>query len=412
MKFSSVKSVCFIWMLLCFAALLFGEPEEKTALSLGDFDQGKLSVEPLSAEWQTADDSPNQGNSKANPSFIDGAQGSKKALELTYELGEKYQYRYAALKLAFKKAQDFSKYKSLSFWIKGSGNKLKLSIATGNVKDYDYYSYTISSTPTSDWVAYKIPFTSFFQEGWGEKKDFDLKNVTFLNLQASSMTLGEKGWFAIDDVRILAEEAVDPAKNKNLPDVLALTKFDKKSFKVETEASGVWKTSTDNQNGGSSEAKISFGEGYAKGGDSLRMDYDLRTGYKYPYVMTVLQFDSKVDLMQYEGISFWMRGSGNKFRMSFATADVADYDFHGSELEVTKEWKEYKIPLSFLMQEGWGKPVVFNLENVTAIQFQSESKKVGEKGWIEIDQMVLNKSKTSLINKPAESKASLKKRKK
>lgn len=166
---------------------------------LADFE-GTL-LDKLGNEWGVEDDSPNKGDSKGGVTVGDGQGGSKGSMRLAYTLGPSYQYRYTIAKVEFQKPLNITDYKTLKFWMKGSGNKVKVHLCSDTVKDYDWHEYVIESTP-SDWKLIEIPFTAFQQEGWGKAAELDQKNIIRIQFQTGSMADGEQGWFEVDNLML------------------------------------------------------------------------------------------------------------------------------------------------------------------------------------------------------------------
>jgi hypothetical protein len=373
--------VVFLFALLAFA--------ESSALSLSDFGTGVLKIDFGKGEWVPFTDKDNGGTSKMALSFVEGKK-SKKALNVAYELGKDYEYRYVTLKLAFKEAVDISKYKSISFWIKGSGSSIRFSVCAADVKDYDYHGYPIAAT-SGEWKEVRLPFTSLIQEGWGAKKDLDLSKTVVIQFQTASKADGEKGNFAVDKVELSTEKVSDPNSARVLTDVLNLSDFAKQGLNL-IDLSAKWMSRDDSLDGGTSQSKMSFGNGQTKGEKTLRLDYELASGFKDRYAMVGVSFAIPIDLSKYRTLSFWMRGSGNKIRVYIGTKDVEDFDYHNYLITATSgKWKQYKLSFAELTQEGWGKSVVFDPEKISTIQFKTASKAVGEKGWFEIDKVTLTK---------------------
>ncbi len=76
----------------------------------------------------------------------------------------------------------------------------------------------------------------------------------------------------------------------------------------------------------------------------------------------------------YDGIVFWARinaGSITRFNLAVNTADTTEgygvctecYDAYLVEFDATNSWKEYVFRFSDLAQEGWGAPLVAELDS-------------------------------------------------
>ena len=147
------------------------------------------------------------------------------ALRVNYTLGPSYQYRYVNVGIGDAKyvgvvgkdlMLDVSDYDGIHFWMKGSGNEVRLKIFTkaqylgpypASVSDttnsrnynWDAFGYWYEKTPR-EWTEYFVLFSSLYQEGWGKKSTFDKSHVTKILFETASMINGETGYFLIDDV--------------------------------------------------------------------------------------------------------------------------------------------------------------------------------------------------------------------
>ncbi|MFH1368413.1 MAG: CIA30 family protein [Elusimicrobiota bacterium] len=179
-----------------------------------DFE--KNTYDRLGNEWAEESDAANQGNSTCEISGVKGQGGSSGALRLDYKLGPAFRFRYAIAKAEFSEPLDLSQYKTMKFWLRGSGAKLKLHVGVADVEDYDYHEYLITTTP-AEWKEYKIPFSAFEQEGWGKNKPFNLNAVNKLQFQTGSMAEGEKGWFEVDNISFVSSEESSEGLFKTYP---------------------------------------------------------------------------------------------------------------------------------------------------------------------------------------------------
>jgi hypothetical protein len=391
------KTLLILLFLVIGSFLCFAEKIPLLKKNLGNFEQKSLKSD-FGGEWETATDKANNGTSIASTSFVEGIDPAKKAISVNYELKAGYQYRYIMFKINFPKVLDFSKYNSISFWLKGSGHRLKFHVGTEVVKDYDYHSYNIAKT-TTDWTEYKIPLSVFVQEGWGSTKEFEMKKVFMIEFQTGSMKEGEKGWFAIGEIKLSSEKIYEQQMaSDNALDSLVLISSNEDGF-VDS-AGGFWEVSDDKVNYGSSTAKLSFGKREDR--QTVKMEYELGPLYKYRYAMARLAFVNPINLTRYKSVSFFLRGNEKKLKFHIGTQNVEDYDYYGYVIRSTSsDWKEYKFPLKLLRQEGWGKKVLFDLKKVKVIQFQTGSMLPGEKGWFEIDNLTLSADELTDTNKSA-----------
>ncbi len=83
--------------------------------------------------------------------------------------------------------------------------------------------------------------------------------------------------------------------------------------------------------------------------------------------------EAPVDVSGYTGITFWVKGDGQRYRMEFISENITDFCYYGYTFKTTDEWTEVNIPFRFLLQETWGeaKGKTASLKGVTAIKFQT-----------------------------------------
>jgi DNA-binding CsgD family transcriptional regulator len=386
-------------------SLVFANHSEKAVLRLEDFAHATVEMKSQNTSWKIADDRSQNGNSAISWSWTEGSEG-KRAIKIGYELGTNYQFPYVLFKLPFQIPLDVSEYKSLSFWVEGSDRKLKVQIGTADIMDYDYHNYQLSRV-SPEWRRYKIPFNAFKQDGWGTKINLDLSNIILVQFQINSSKPGQKGWFKLDKIEFSTEEVSNPMHNKEHPEVLSLENFKEKDFSVEW-MDGEWKAEDDSISKGRSQAKLSWEEENSNTNTSLSLDYELKEGFEHPYCSAVLKFDNPMDISAYNLLSFRVRGTENKAKIVFGTGEVTDYDYYSCEIgAIRKEWKEYRVLVNDLSQEGWGNPAPLNLSNVKTIQFRIDSEASCGKGTLEIDNVCLTKTNVVFKNYPVVKKDAL-----
>ncbi len=152
----------------------------KTNLTLiNDFEDGK-SITPFGGNWFCANDAANGGNSVAMPDPFEivtndnGAHGSSNYVRLTGKVTTKFQYGFILISFNLideNTTMDLRKYSGIKFSYRGDGKSYTVQIKAKNNTDYNYYTYTI--TPTDKWQDIAIPFTSFKQQAWGQKKSLE-----------------------------------------------------------------------------------------------------------------------------------------------------------------------------------------------------------------------------------------------
>lgn len=86
---------------------------------------------------------------------------------------------------------------------------------------------------------------------------------------------------------------------------------------------------------------------------------------------------SPLDLTQYSGIRFWVRGNGS-FQFRSLQPTISDYDDYGVKIQhASPEWQPITVKFSGLRQDGWGvvKPLTvdalsgFRIECLTALEY-------------------------------------------
>ncbi len=170
---------------------------------IDDFEDGDM-VDKCNGIWYAQNDAANKGNSWCKIELVRGVSNKGYSIKFSYKLGDRFKYRYAILDDNFKIPLDCSKYKSISFYLRGSGNKMRVKLWSANVEGWDWHGYTISRTP-KEWKKYTIPFAVFKQEGWGKRQKLDLSLLKKIDFQTASMQSGEEGWFEIDNITITTE---------------------------------------------------------------------------------------------------------------------------------------------------------------------------------------------------------------
>ena len=66
---------------------------------------------------------------------------------------------------------DLSKYKELSFWVRGDGKRYIVQLQSAAVKDFDFHQ--VAFTATDRWSEVKIPLASLAQTGFGARLPWD-----------------------------------------------------------------------------------------------------------------------------------------------------------------------------------------------------------------------------------------------
>ncbi len=163
-----------------------------------------------------------------------------------------------------------------------------------------------------------------------------------------------------------------------------------------TEQGKGWYVYNDKENGGASVINTplnedgyptAFEEGY-ESNYSFKAEYTLDKGdYEYdPYVAIAVAI-SPDDYSQIGGIHYCYKGGAHTVRVE--TSDVRDYDVHGTKmLASTANWKCVDIKFRDLVQEGWGKHVEFDSENINQISFHIKGSAKVTTGSLMIDNVI------------------------
>lgn len=160
-----------------------------------------------------------------------------------------------------------------------------------------------------------------------------------------------------------------------------------------SEQGNGWFTYDDQSNGGASVITTPVSEeGYpvaAAGGYqsnfAFKAEYTLDKGeYEYdPYVAIAVAIDPE-DFAEIGGIHYCYMGGIHTVRVE--TSDVRDFDVHGTKmLASTANWKCVDVKFRDITQEGWGKHVEFDRENIKQISFHIKGSAKVTTGSLAID---------------------------
>jgi complex I intermediate-associated protein 30 (CIA30) len=82
---------------------------------------------------------------------------------------------------------------------------------------------------------------------------------------------------------------------------------------------------------------------------------------------------SPIDIAQYSGIQFWVKGDGKRYMLRVADDDVRDYNFHHHPFTTTPDWQLVRLRFADLKQFDWGQHVAWTGRNVSAFLFTNYS---------------------------------------
>lgn len=140
----------------------------------------------------------------------------------------------------------------------------------------------------------------------------------------------------------------------------------------------------------------SSGFGLAAGHDSSNaghFSFTLKSGPATPYVgiATYLRPDGStagIDLSAYQGIRFWMRGSGN-FTFQVATSKTAtEYNHWNTEIYPSADWQEVVVPFATLAAAGWGTAEPWDPTTVYDLQWTAQGA-AGTSGELYLDDITV-----------------------
>ena len=144
---------------------------------------------------------------------------------------------------------------------------------------------------------------------------------------------------------------------------------------------GYWFTYDDRGSGGTSEVVPPAGgefyctAGGAQGtGFSAQMTGRVTTAYQYGFIGMGTNFAeprAPRDISGYRGISFWAKGDGKAYRISFPQASIQDFDYYGTVFVAPQGWTQVTILFADLRQGGFGAPVPWTGTDVFGIQWQT-----------------------------------------
>lgn len=81
-----------------------------------------------------------------------------------------------------------------------------------------------------------------------------------------------------------------------------------------------------------------------------------------------------IDVSQHQVLTFYARGDGKSYSVKIETDSVDDYDHHQFIFTASEEGRQFVIPLSSFIQQGWGKPIAFTGKDVKIVSWVTASK--------------------------------------
>ena len=160
-----------------------------------DFDAGSATA-PYGIGWTAAGDDMRGGNSKAAQQVVKGgAAGTKGALEVKGEIGNAIQYPFAGTMFfpegpPMQGLMDYSAKKTLSFTVRGDGQRYMLMVISGVQQSGIPFMYPVETS--TEWREVRLSLADF--------GNIDLKHVRAIGL--GSMGPAGPFEFQIDNVRL------------------------------------------------------------------------------------------------------------------------------------------------------------------------------------------------------------------
>ncbi|MDF2454833.1 MAG: cel [Cytophagaceae bacterium] len=168
---------------------------------------------------------------------------------------------------------------------------------------------------------------------------------------------------------------------------LWIDRFEKKDSTTLLKES--WFTYTDASNGGASQIKKEIVPTDQKHQHALSLAFKLEKGvYKWnPYAAVVCSLSGKqLDMQRIDGIVYEYKGSDHQF--FFRTDAVKDYAYYQYSFPESEDWTTVFIPFTTLGQPKWGKPEIFDKQDVHSLAWQVSGTS-GNKGLVYLDNIRL-----------------------
>jgi hypothetical protein len=160
-------------------------------LVVDDFEDGDT-VSSLGTKWIVYGDGPVGGKSSAQIGVVaGGANGSRKALEISGQVTADFEHGFAGAAIALNKegrGQNLTAYTGIRFYVRGDGNTYQVSVLSSAVKDHNEYSKEFVATKT--WKLVTVPFSDLTQSSyWGEQVPWSAAGVRGIAFQTLSAPL-------------------------------------------------------------------------------------------------------------------------------------------------------------------------------------------------------------------------------
>ncbi|MDD5457090.1 MAG: CIA30 family protein, partial [Candidatus Margulisbacteria bacterium] len=125
---------------------------------------------------------------------------------------------------------------------------------------------------------------------------------------------------------------------------------------------------------------------------SAYLNYTLGSAYSYRFAgfgLSVTADGAEVDLSQYTGIEFYVKGSGNKLSLELNSAEYGtNANYYTKEYTTSGTWTKIVLPFKDMTQPSWAptKDITNVLKRMKSVQFKASSQLI-ESGWFRVDEI-------------------------
>jgi hypothetical protein len=149
-------------------------------------------VSSLGTKWIAYADTTVGGKSSAHVGIIDGgANGSKKAFEVSGRVTTDFEHGFAGAAVALNKegrGQNMTAYIGIRFYVRGDGNSYQIHVLCSAVKDHNEYGKQFVAPRA--WKLITIPFSELSQSAyWGQQVPWTGKDVRGIAFQTTTAPL-------------------------------------------------------------------------------------------------------------------------------------------------------------------------------------------------------------------------------
>jgi hypothetical protein len=80
-----------------------------------------------------------------------------------------------------------------------------------------------------------------------------------------------------------------------------------------------------------------------------------------------------IDIAQYSGIQFWVKGDGKRYMLRVGDDEVKDFNFHHYPFAATRDWQLVRLRFAELKQFDWGQRTAWTGRKVSSFLFTNYS---------------------------------------